>query len=201
MNNQTNVGSWAQYSLGGVPIITYGMIGLTTLILAAATIYDHQAPADNSEGPSSLIPSILSPTAITGSTGNEADKETEESGAEDKGILSTIGLGQASEKDTEKASESEEESAPKNETFMGTAPTEPEPNDSFFPEKPATESEAIESQQNDSIFPQAEAEPVPIPVAKAIGGKNKRTKRNRGGKSKSKSKSTRARKQTKRSKN
>lgn len=201
MNNQTNVGSWAQYSLGGVPMITYGMIGLTTLILAAATIYDDQEPADKSEGPSSLIPSILSPIAITGSIGNETgketEKETEESGAEDKGILSTIGLGQ----DTEKESESEEESAPKNETFMSPAPAEPEPNDSFLPSKPATESEAMEAQARDSIFPQAEAEAVPIPVAKAIGGKHKRTKRNRGGKSKSKSKSKSARKQTKRSKN
>jgi hypothetical protein len=190
MNNQTNVGSWAQYSLGGVPIITYGMIGLTTLILAAATIYDDQAPSENSEGPSSLIPNILSPTAIVGSQDKETDKETDKE-MEEKGtgFLSNIGLGQASEK--------ESESAPKNESFMSPAPTEPEPNDSFLPSNPATESAAIESQQNESIFPQAEAETVPIPVAKAIGGKHKRTKRSRGGKSKSK----RGRKQTKRSKN
>lgn len=37
-----NLSNVFSYSAGGIPILTYGMIGLTTVILAAVTIFDDQ---------------------------------------------------------------------------------------------------------------------------------------------------------------
>lgn len=53
------------YSVGGVPVITYGLIGITTLVLATITVYESMGKQDNStDNPSDSMTSLL-PTLPT----------------------------------------------------------------------------------------------------------------------------------------
>ena len=54
------------YELKGIPLFTYGMIGITTLVLAYITFTDVEKSADNVENPlNKLNPLLQLPTAIS----------------------------------------------------------------------------------------------------------------------------------------
>jgi len=207
----TSFESLLSYSIGGVPIVTYGMIGLTTVVLAAATIFDDQTPAEKNADSSASLTSFL-PTLGFGSNPNEPEESSESSG-----ILSTIGLGGPSQPSPEKerffSSNDTEKSTPpssiSNTLFGGPTATPTSANDTLFggPVKDTLQNDTLfggpvkETLQNDTLFgqPAKPALPNKSENPPAVGGKNKKnkqkkTKRYNGGNIKCK-------KYTKRSKN
>lgn len=59
------------YSFNGIPLFTYGMIGITTLVLAYVTITDNEN-SDNSEASSessSVLPSMFTGEPAVGGRG------------------------------------------------------------------------------------------------------------------------------------
>jgi len=202
----TSFESLLSYSISGVPIVTYGMIGLTTVVLAAATIFDDQTPAEKKEDSSASLTSFL-PTLGFGSNTNEANGNEEPSAT--SSILPTFGLGGLSQSSPEKDSFFSSNDADKSQppasisdTLFGGPTSTPTPvNDTLFG------GPAKDTQSNDTIFGQANEEIKQVEPAlpnksenpPAVGGKNKKnkqkkTKRYNGGNIKRK-------KNTKRSKN
>jgi hypothetical protein len=159
------------YSLNGIPLFTYGMIGITTIALACVTMLDDSNKSFAKDEGFEQTKSIGSSNPFTFFSSNKSEEATPEESKKEASMFSSFSIGKTEEPPVE--SKKEGSILP---SFSNEPTEESKKEESILPSfsKEPTE----ESKKEESILPSFTNEPTEKEQPKQGGKKYRKTKYN-----------------------